>query len=293
MVSRVFVKRLTIVAIGVGFSFCLSARAGINGADTLEWLACASEVVAVGQIANVTTVKGPYDVIYEDCALRATEMIKGTPARDIVFSYRHFRRDDTSWIRPQTELLVFLRHGKSDSESRIQKLFVPTTDRNPLSVFAVRKPPPDLFDRQRRRLAQRAEILGIARAWAKSPIADYLERDAAFDSDAFRELYAGSAVWLKVPAEEKYRAEFMGLAHSANLYDRIKAAEELGKYPGLETEMLLGKLLDDTTELQSFYAADTIWRVHLPVREGAYNSLKKLGMVLPDLSLERMPTDEE
>lgn len=290
----------------VAFFSCTRAQAELTGADTIEWLACASEKIAIGQIADSKTVKGPDQVLYEDCLLRVTEMIKGTPEQEIKFCYRHFPHDDTSWIRPRVELLAFLSRWKDTYaderihlytdpyyEARMHKFLVPTKGSEQLSVFDLRNPPIDLFDREGRRIMRRDEILAIARTWAKSPILNYLERDAAYDSDAFQQLQSGSAVWLKVPAEEKYRPEFLKLAQSEDVSERTKAAGELGKYPGRETEEVLRRLLDDTTESKSLFAADVIWDVRYPVREAAYRSLKRLGISVPDLAFQRPATPDE
>jgi hypothetical protein len=299
-------KRVAFASIGAALIFCPQTQAEVNGADSLEWLACASEVIVLGQITSSRVEKGPGDVIYEDCVLRVTETIKGKETREISFCYRHFPRDDISWLRPRAELLVFLSRWQDSYEderihlyvnpyyeARMHKLLVPTQNREPLSVFDLRNPPHHVFDRDGRQLLQRDEILSIARAWAKAPIVNYLERDAAYDSDAFQQLRSGSAVWLKVPAEEKYRPEFMKLARSEDVFERTKAAAELGKYPGRETEEVLRRLLDDTTESQSLFAADVIWEVRYPVREAAYRSLKKLGISVPELAFQRPATPDE
>jgi hypothetical protein len=113
------------------------------------------------------------------------------------------------------------------------------------------------------------------------------------DSDAFKQLDSGSSVWLMVPAEEKYRDYFMRQAHSAKVWERIEAAEELWKFPGPETEELLRSLLNDTTEPELWNTGGSFETVSFPVRIVASNSLKKLGLNPPDLPLKRATTLEE
>ena len=60
-----------------------------RGTDSVEWMTCASSVVIVGKVKNVTSTKGPGDVVYDDCTVEVSETIKGNPAKEVSFSYRH------------------------------------------------------------------------------------------------------------------------------------------------------------------------------------------------------------
>jgi hypothetical protein len=280
----------TIVAV----TLCMSGpcRGEVTGADTVEWLTCSSEVIATGEITSSLTTLVGGDLFEEDCSLKVNQMIKGPQMQEIRFCYEHYRTDNTSSISLHQQLMVMLCRGKHH-DIRKQNLLVPTSSRQPLSLVSLQNPPRDLFNREGRRITRRDEILAIARTWAKSPILNYLERDAAYDSDAFQQLQSGSAVWLKIPAEEKYRPEFIKLAQSENVSERTKAAGELGKYPSRETEEVLRRLLDDKTESESLFAADVIWDVRYPVREAAYHSLKQLGISVPVVPFQRPATPEE
>jgi hypothetical protein len=320
-----FVKRFTIILVSAVFLLCTSVQAEMVRGDTLEWLACASEVIAVGQITRSTTTRDDGGRANEEWILRVTEMIKGPPAREISFRYQNLWNDDISWIRRTAEPMVLLSRAKSDKDwdptapaqekpvdltiidlsatappvtvapknKNAPSFLVPTTARHPFSVLDLQKPPPDLFNRDGRRLTSRDEILAIARTWSKSPITAYLDRNVDPPSDAFEQLYSGSVVLLRVPAEEKYRAEFMKLARSGTTYERGKAAAELAKYPGVETEKLLRSLLDDTSEQPWLLAGDGIATIRYPVREAAYNGLKQFGVDVPELPFERAPKEEE
>jgi hypothetical protein len=320
-----FVKRFTIILVSAVFLLCTSAQAEINGADTLEWLACASEVIAVGQITRSTTTRGDGGRANEEWILRVTEMIKGPPAREISFRYQNLWNDDISWIRRTAEPMVLLSRAKSDKDwdptapaqekpvdltiidlsatappvtvapknKNAPSFLVPTTARHPFSVLDLQKPPPDLFNGDGRRLTSRDEILAIARTWSKSPITAYLDRNVDPPSDAFEQLYSGSVVLLRVPAEQKYRAELIKLARFGIIYRRSKAVEELAKYPGAETEKLLRSLLNDTSEQQQLDANDVITTIRYPVREAAYKSLEQLGVNVPEMPFERAPKEEE
>jgi hypothetical protein len=142
-------------------------------------------------------------------------------------------------------------------------------------------------------LTDRGVLLDTVRSWAGSNISHSLWSEIPFDSPIFEHLYAGSACYLKVPAEEKHRAHFIELARSAKPEERLKAALELRKFPGEETERVLYELLKDETENRRYSCADTLARVEYGVRAAAVRSLKALGRPVPELRLEREPTEEE
>ena len=56
---------------------------------------------------------------------------------------------------------------------------------------------------------------------------------------------------------------------------------------------MLRELLKDESESFAYLYADTITTVSYTVREAAYESLKALGKPVPDVQLERKPTDDE
>jgi hypothetical protein len=185
-----------------------------------------------------------------------------------------------------------LSKGEED-RARKRDVLTPTKNRSPLSVLNLKVPAPELFDRTGRHLGSKQEILKIARVWNRSILNTCLVRDAAVESDAFRALYAGSEVFLRIPAEEKYRAELMTQVQSSSAYERASAASDLACYRGPETEKILWPLLQDMTESQGLFAADVIWSVNYPVRRAAYNTLQSFGLAVPDVVLERAATEEE
>ena len=97
----------------------------------------------------------------------------------------------------------------------------------------------------------------------------------------------------QLPAEERFRAHFLKLASSKEPAERQRAAAELSKFPGDETEAALRALLKDQTENVWLFSADTITKIEYGVRAAAYTSLKSLGKDVPAIVLERQPTDQE
>ena len=299
-------RKLTASVFAICAAFTSPAGGEVSGAETLEWLACKADIIAVGQLTGAPRVTSEGQSVFADCVLRVTEMIKGEPSPEVRFTYHRRLKDDTSWMRPRVELLVFLCRLRSEPDADRQVPYaspterdwqhhhlVPATDRHPLSIINLRRPSVDLFDREGRRLNAREDILKITRRWATSAVRHRLEREADTGSQAFETLERGSAVLLSVPAEERFRSELMNAAGGGELFDQARAAAELWKYPGAATEELLRALLDDTTEYQSLYSGDTIASIGYPIRAAAHRSLRQLGVVVADLPLERPATAEE
>ena len=273
------------------------AGADITGAHTLEALGCEAEVIAVGRLLAWSTEKGEGAQLYEHCLLEVTEPIKGSPPRQLPFTYIHWNRHDAApWRQHRVELLVALRHAPKAYGDEHRDWLVPITPTDPFSIFNLRKPPDDLFDRTGHHVTDRNEILSILRHWANSGVTNTLHRDASVDSEAFQQLYSGSIVWLFVPADENSRHEIVAQAHSPELWERAEAAAELWKFPGRDTEDLLRALLDDTAEpeMASLLGNTPDYNVAVfRVRQAAAQSLKKLGITPPDLPMQRITTPDE
>ena len=282
------------------------AQGEIRGTDSVEWMTCASSVVIVGKVKNVTSTKGPGDVVYDDCTVEVSETIKGKPAKEVTFSYRHLGHAENDWKAPRKNLLVFLSVWQDDYtdkqarlltepdyETRMHKRLVPSRDHSPFSILILTDLPKTLFDKEMRRVTDRNELLGLCRQWAASGVTQSVRENAPLDSDVFKQLFGGSAVFLAVPAEEKYRQRFLKLAQSPNANERANAARELWKFPGAESETALRLLLEDKTENIWFFANDTIDRIEYGVRSAAYRSLQQLGKPVPQIPLQREPSPDE
>lgn len=295
--------------LGVFLTAASSLEATITGANSVEWLTCASEIVATGRVVKVSTVKGPGDVLYTDCVLEVAETIKGPPLKEVTFCYRELADKKPEWLTPGREFLVMLSRWKdsytdaqiasggfSDPyyETRMHNLLVPTSDGQlPLSLIDLSQPLKNLYTKDARTLTDKSELLGICRAWSRSPIANSLMQEVPMESPIHRELWGGSSVFLIVPAEDEYRARFLAQARSQDSYARQSAAAELWKFPGEDTETVLRELLNDRSENTWMSSNDTIARIEYGVRAAASRSLQELGKPVPQLELERKPTAAE
>ena len=214
-------RHILIVIFILSFTL-LNCRAEVSGSFSVEWLTCASDVVAVGKITVIKNSKGPGQVIYADCILTVSEIIKGPPAETIPFCYRYLAKSYT-WMAPQDEVLVCLTRYKTPYdeaqihlytdpyyEARLHNLLMPTSEHNPFSVISLSAPDRYVFSGQLKQLTTRDSILQAARS-ASAAFASRRGADRTFQlkprqiwlemgSDAWQILYRGSGCFIQVPA---------------------------------------------------------------------------------------------
>jgi hypothetical protein len=194
--------------------FAIPARAEIRVASSVEWLVHSSDIIAVGKIVDVKSSKGPGAVIYDDCTLQVTELIKSPVARsEITFTFRRFEQDQSAveWQRDDTEMLIFLSPSKDHGgEKHLDEALVPTSKQSPLSLVNLSAPGKYIFDINFRILRTRADILRVTRA-ALQLISNYLQANGELsikryylevpgNAEAYQSLYAGSSCYLQVPS---------------------------------------------------------------------------------------------
>lgn len=268
----------------------------INVASSLEWIACSAELVVLGKSKEIKTTRGPGDVFYEDCVLTVERSFKkDLDGKEISFTLRRVGTGPTAeeWIDLPEGVLVFLVKSKDHgSERHLDGKWVPANHSGQPALIDVSRPA-NLYLREMKFVAGKMELLRVVEDWAKSSVKHSLHVEVPTDSPIFSKLYAGSACFLIVPAEEKYRGEFLKLARSPNPYQRAKAARELSKFPGEETEAVLRSLLKDDFQSHLLGAQDQIQLVSYHVRAAAHQSLKSLGHSVPDMELNRPPTADE
>ena len=265
------------------------ARAEIMAASSVECLTCQAELVLVGEVITIDQVRG-----YQDCTVVVHELIKGeVEGRALTLSLRSLspQANAKPLLKTKSKLLLFLTRSKDHgSERHLDGKLVPVSGQFPLSVFDLSKLPTHVYSKDMRVISDPDALLTIVRKSASCAIPDSIWVDVPGDSAIHQRLYSGSACYLAVPAEEKFRARFMQLARSDKAHDRQRAAAELKKFPGPQTERVLRKLLEDGWENRSMYSADSIAMFEYSVRAQAMQSLKALGKPVPKLPLSRKPT---
>jgi hypothetical protein len=271
--------------------------AEISVAPSVEWLSCAAEAIVIGKISKITTAQGPGMVTYEDCVVEVKEVVKGRlDGKELAFTLRRLGDSPTAepFLKSKEGVLLFLSKSKDHgSEQHLDNKWTPTMVGGEAPIVDLSKPAEKVYSKDMKIVTDPKELLKIVRVWAKSPVKHSLRSEVPTDSPIWSKLYAGSACYLIVPAEEKLRPHFLKLARSRNAYERAQAAGTLWMFPGAETETVLRDLLKDDAESFSYYAQDQIARVEYHVRAAAHHSLKMLGKPAPEMKLERDPTAEE
>ena len=193
------------------------ALSAIAGAYTVEWLVCASDVTAVGKITRTKTVKGPGDLIYEDCVLTVTEPINNASERNVPFCYRRFSGDSVEWLKSGGEFLVCLSVHKTPYDelrvtnpyyhARLNNVLTPTSQHHPRSIIDLSSPERYVMSGHSKLLTTKDQILQTARSASKAffdyrkshPDAGIQETIIPAKGEADRVLFAGSATFLIVP----------------------------------------------------------------------------------------------
>jgi len=286
---------------------CAPVQAEINVLTSVEWLACKSETVAIGQISEVKTTAGPNGVTFQTVSFTIDEILKGGDSKMRLEFVCRIARGGISVLPPSVlpkkdapadkkQVIVFLSTSKGHhrSESFLDGKLIPTPEvYYAKTVIDLERIPEDLVSKKLTPIRDKETLLKISRSSAKSPIKQSLNVDLPSDYPDFSKYWAGSSVMLIVPADEEHRKRFVKMAESKDVWLRAHAASELKKYPGEETEKLLWELTKDTTTTFSHYAADIIAEVTYPVREAAFRSLQALHDSPEPISVRRKPTAEE
>jgi hypothetical protein len=261
----------------------------INETDSIEWIVCESTVVATGKISDVKEVPVPEDARYrlDEFTLMVTDTIKGEPKPQLTFRVGRHSKAPAPSKPTSRELLVLLRLHYG------QEHLSPTRDRAPLTILDLSDLPETLYDKEIKRITDRDTLLALCRTWARSDAKHSLHEKVPLESKLLDKLLAGSSVFIKVPAEEKHRLQFLTFAKSTNSSERVSAARMLWMFPGPESEAALRSLLSDSTESAQQGADDSIFRIEYPIRSAACRSLQELGKPVHGLMLARAPTAEE
>lgn len=264
------------------FTFYFQICAENIGSSSIEWLTCSSDLIVMGEVENIKLANPSKYITYDLINIKIDKVLKGNiVGRKLSFELQN---SDTKTITEkinisETNFIIFLKENDD-------KKYIPTSLQFPLSIIDLNGLTKNLYNKDGKEVQFPVEIIDLVKKWANVKIAHSLR----VEPEVFGNLFPAFIV---VPAEEKYREIFLKMARSDNSYERKKAAIELSKFPGDETEKVLRQLLYDETEEISYFAADVIYEVNYSVRAAAFASLKMLGKSLPDIRLKRQPTLDE
>src|SRR5262249_22468481 len=146
-----------------------------------------------------------------------TEAIKGTVGRQVWFSRDPFTYGGDPSPPIGEEILVFLSMYKDDSTNRETAIRFQEPDARmhnrltcefgPFGAVTLGQLSKLLYNKEGHRIDKAKDLLALCRNWSSSKIKYSLDQDADWGSDVQKDLYAGSGVLLRVPAEESYSLE--------------------------------------------------------------------------------------
>ena len=121
-----------------------------------------------------------------------------------------------------------------------------------------------------------------------------VQLDVPENSEAYSALWSGSACFLIVPVNEKYKLDALRWVNSKDYHQRLKGAQILASYPGEQSVKALKDLLSDpATEKETQYSSNASLRTYekFIVREAAYQALHRLGINVTQPVLENKQTN--
>ena len=243
------------VLVGLLFAAApVSVRAEINMGETIDWMVRDADVIVRGVVTHVRKTRGPGSVVWYEATVRVDETLKGSKRRTVRFSMRHlYGETPAQWKSQRIELLVFLvrpqRLGKyyrplvtapfalrAGTQERVVKL-------NGLNITKV-------FTRSFAVLTKRNDILKATRRAVVTTVgarAKYFNVDTPFNSAAYRTLYAGSSVWMRVPVDPQLLRDARRWIRANDVQKRVQGARALGEFRSAANIAELRRLLKDPT----------------------------------------------
>ncbi len=265
-----------------------AASAEINIGESVQWLVASNDHVASGTITKVEAVKG--ELHWSKLTVKVAETFRGQHSDVLTFvapHYHHFK-----WMtEPKavgTQVLVFLADAKRPDlrlpkggpwtwklntggdgplmwrvgQKRLDK-DVPT-----MEGFKMLGTGPALLDAVRKS----ATFTGIDAPADTNAI----NLDVPWGTPVAGALYAGSAVWLRIPVDERAASMGRKLATSADVSDRVQAVHILGHFRSTQHERILRQLLKDEGTWK--VTQNNVSTLRYPVREAAFKVLTQWGL---------------
>lgn len=208
--------KTAITLVLLALSYASPLRAELKIGLTAEWLSHESSLVALATPVDVRNIETSDHLRWTKCRYRLDEIIKGPESvGDTVTVFERFVRnpEDFSLDKPRkvrTQVLVFAtvaEHLHNEIDGKY--VLLQTDGLNSATVYLTDQPVKDLYtpdfkvlvkfdELLRRVLAQTAHESELKRQrWQGKVQKKSLE--APFDSEAYKQLYAGSACYLWVP----------------------------------------------------------------------------------------------
>lgn len=285
------------------------AHAKLMRADSVEWMAADADLVVLGTIHEVETASDTAGNFYGRCKLHVNDRLKGDCPGEIRFFAANYWPADALAQRQKSgqEVLLFLKRYDADHGTPIPPLSAPYV----LPFFRANHSVVTLDGKggvltmDSKKLTDPAEILqavkAAIRAARSADGADRAERprdhviDTPADSDAFRELYSGSVVLLRVPVNDQLQERARRWLQSDDVGLRLEGAKALAHFKNEENEALLRAALRDeyhTTITRAENGVDRQFTLY-DVRQAAHEALSKWKVDLAGEPPFEVPVPDE
>ncbi len=116
----------------------------------------------------------------------------------------------------------------------------------------------------------------------ETPQRGFLRFEVPDETAAHRVLFLGSACYLVMPVEAAFREPVLAQTHAADVWERARAAHQLGNYPDAECRSRLHAMLEDpeSATLTMIATGRRDEKRVYPPRQLAYDVLTELGELL-------------
>ncbi len=149
------------------------SRGDLTVADSVEWMVCKSDFVALGHIVRLEAFTTPRGDQFTRVTISIDSPIKGgQPDTDTEFVVSNMDLKNVNW--EIGDRLVAMLHQRYSPDGRPFTCLTPTNDRGPFSVIPIRKTLPDLYDSDNEKIETLATLLQICRQWSSAPAKENL-----------------------------------------------------------------------------------------------------------------------
>jgi hypothetical protein len=294
-------KVRTIVAVVVMLFVPSVAFALINTGESVEWMTVDSELIVRGKVFNVVKSPAPdNDYVFENITVKVSEVIKGEyKETTITFQWRTYKWNDPPTSKTWSKDTLFFLIKKASEKESGKSAELWSLRCNWHGVIDLERPDTSAINADFEVLKKSEDILKCIKERLKVLKSQPQEcRHTRFDMDvsvfarqdgfirlevprrteAYRALYSGSACYLIVPPDRKYKEHAVKLCKSESAYLREHGADMLRNYRDHDTIELLKTLLKDEEKTQWSGSNPACEGVDYPVRKEAYSSLLTLGV---------------
>lgn len=242
-------------AIVVGILRPSTVHAEVMGGESIDWIVADSDLIIRGTLTTVETKRGKGQVVWETATVKVNETLKGEKVKHATFVVRHFGFEDVASALKErkTELLFFLvgsgRYLSDDRGYGVTDLALRKRWGVPSFVRLNDKPAKDVFTTGFRVLKKRDDVLTSVRNAVKAQAMHDKPKehrvDVPFSTEVFQSLYAGSSVYLVVPADVRLEGHAQEWVKSKDILMRQQGVLALKYFQTKENIKLLKSLLDD------------------------------------------------